>query len=103
MAQFDLTVATRGNHAAILPVVLIATSLNEARPTTAIQIKYEDTAVLDEGEKQIVQLTTGAKSVFGTLNIVNELCTVFPFLVGKDAKLVSYPAVHIYIHHVHVQ
>lgn len=89
MTQFDLTVATRGNHAAILPVVLIATSLNEARPAPAIQIKYEDTAVLSEGDKAIVQLTTGGKSVFGTLNAVNELCTAFPFLAGKDTKLVS--------------
>ncbi|KAJ5378965.1 glutamate--tRNA ligase cytoplasmic [Penicillium cosmopolitanum] len=87
MTQFDLTVATRGNHAAILPVVLIATSLNEARPAPAIQIKYEDTAVLSEGDKAIVQLTTGGKSVFGTLNAVNELCTAFPFLAGKDTKL----------------
>ncbi|OQE19443.1 hypothetical protein PENSTE_c015G09345 [Penicillium steckii] len=86
MTQYDLTVATRGNHAAILPVVLIATSLNEARPTPAIQIKYEDTAVLSEGDKAIVQLTTSGKSVFGTLNAVKELCTAFPFLAGKDVK-----------------
>ena len=94
MTQYDLTVATRGNHAAILPVVLIATSLNEARPTPAIQIKYEDTAVLSEGDKAIVQLTTSGKSVFGTLNAVKELCTAFPFLAGKDVKSVCYPAMN---------
>lgn len=32
MAQFELFVATRANQAALLPVVLIVSSLNEARP-----------------------------------------------------------------------
>jgi glutamyl-tRNA synthetase len=32
MSQFELNVATRASQAALLPAVLIATSINEARP-----------------------------------------------------------------------
>jgi glutamyl-tRNA synthetase len=97
MSQFDLKVATRANHAALLPVVLIATSINEARPTPVINIAYEDTALLQDGDKAIVQLVAGSKSVFGTSEIIQELTQNFPFLTGKDAKVVSsnlstYPA-----------
>lgn len=88
MSQIELTVATRGNHAALLPVVLIATSINEARPTPVIQINYEDTGLLNESENAIVQLNTGDKTVFGTVNAVQELQVKFPFLAGKDTKLV---------------
>lgn len=35
MTQFDLFVATRASHAALLPVVLIASFINEARPLVA--------------------------------------------------------------------
>jgi glutamyl-tRNA synthetase len=89
MTQFDLAVATRGSHAALLPVVLIATSINEARPTPVINIKYEDTAQVNEGDKAILQLSTAGKSVFGTIHAIQELCSHFPYLVGKDATVVS--------------
>jgi glutamyl-tRNA synthetase len=89
MTQFDLTVATRGTHAALLPAVLIATSINEARPTPVINIKYEDTALLNEGDKAVLQLSTAGKSVFGTIPVIQELCNHFPYLVGKDASVVS--------------
>lgn len=94
MSQFDLNVATRASQSALLPVVLIATSINEARPTPVINIVYQDTALLQDGEKAIVQLVAGSKSVFGTTEVINELTAHFPFLTGKDAKVVShdYPA-----------
>lgn len=38
MTQFDLFVATRASHAALLPVVLIAASINEARPLVAPRV-----------------------------------------------------------------
>lgn len=94
MSQFDLNVATRASQSALLPVVLIATSINEARPTPVINIAYQDTALLQDGEKAIVQLVAGSKSVFGTTEVIKELTEHFPFLTGKDAKAVShdYPA-----------
>lgn len=89
MSQYELKVATRGNHAALLPAVLIVTSINEARPAPVVNITYEDTALLQDGDKAIVQLTSGSNSVFGTANVIQELTTHFPFLAGKDSKVVS--------------
>lgn len=85
--SFELNVAIRASHAALLPVVLIATSINEARPTPVITINYQDTAFLNE--KVIVELKAGDKSVNGTAAAIQELCAQFPFLSGKDTKLVS--------------
>ncbi|KAJ5517769.1 Glutamyl/glutaminyl-tRNA synthetase class Ib [Penicillium expansum] len=87
MSEYELKVATRGNHAALLPVVLIVTSINEARPTPVVTITYEDTALLQDGDKAIVQLTTGSNSVFGTANVIQELTAHFPFLTSKDSKI----------------
>ena len=90
MSEYELKVATRGNHAALLPVVLIVTSINEARPTPVVKITYEDTAALQDGDKAIVQLISGSNSVFGASDVIQELTTHFPYLVGKDPKVVSY-------------
>jgi hypothetical protein len=89
MSQYELKVATRGNHAALLPAVLTVTSINEARPNPVVKITYEDTALLQDGDKAIVQFTGGSNSVFGTANVIQELTTQFPYLVGKDSKVVS--------------
>ncbi|CRL23742.1 Glutamyl/glutaminyl-tRNA synthetase, class Ic [Penicillium camemberti] len=80
MTKFDLFVATRASHAALLPVVLIA-----AAPT--INISLDDTALLTEGEKSIIQFQTGDKTIIGTIPIIRELYAQFPFLDGKDSKL----------------
>jgi glutamyl-tRNA synthetase len=98
MTQYELKVATRANHSAVLPVVLIATSINEARPTPVINISYEDTALLQDGDKAVVQLISGTNNVFGTINVIQSLTEHFPFLIGKDAKAVSFaltpPSLH---------
>ncbi|KAJ5170341.1 Glutamyl-tRNA synthetase class Ib archaeal/eukaryotic cytosolic [Penicillium coprophilum] len=87
MTQFNLFVATRASQAALLPVVLIAFSINEARPSPIINISLEDTAQITEGEKPIIQFQAGDKTVTGTIPIIQALCGQFPFLVGKEAKV----------------
>ncbi|KGO76419.1 Glutamyl-tRNA synthetase, class Ib, archaeal/eukaryotic cytosolic [Penicillium italicum] len=87
MNQINLFVATRASHAALLPVVLIASSINEAHPTPIINISLEDTALITEDEKSNILFQTGENTVTGTIPIIQELCAQFPFLVGKDAKL----------------
>ncbi|CAI7586638.1 unnamed protein product [Penicillium viridicatum] len=89
MTQLDLSVATRASQAALLPVVLIASAINEARPAPVINISLEDTTLLSGTDKPIIHLQTGDKSVTGTIPIIQELCAQFPFLVGKDAKAES--------------
>lgn len=92
MSQFKLTVATRANQALVLPVLLVATSINEARPSPVINITYEDTALLHEGDKAIVQFTgVSGTPVYGTEKAIQELRVSFPFLTSKDGKLVSHP------------
>lgn len=93
MSQFKLSLATKANQASLLPVLLVATSINEARPTPVIAINFEDAAVLPEGEKAIVQFTGASGApVYGTDNAIKELRASFPFLNGKDEKSVSDPA-----------
>lgn len=92
MSQFKLSLATKANQASLLPVLLVATSINEARPTPVIAINFEDAAVLPEGEKAIVQFTGASGApVYGTDNAIKELRASFPFLNGKDEKSVSDP------------
>ncbi|KAL2001294.1 hypothetical protein VTN02DRAFT_1936 [Thermoascus thermophilus] len=87
MSQSQLVVALRANSAALLPVLLVASSVNEARPSPVINIRYEDTALLQEGDKAIVQFTAASGTpVYGTENAIKELRATYPFLKGKDEK-----------------
>lgn len=71
-------------------MLLVAASINEARPQPVIKISYEDTAILHEGEKAVVQFTGASGTpVFGTEKSIQELRANFPFLTSKDEKLVS--------------
>ncbi|OQE11475.1 hypothetical protein PENVUL_c002G08491 [Penicillium vulpinum] len=83
MTKLDLFVATRASQAALLPVVLIASFINEAHPIPIIKINFEDTALLTRDEKSIIHFQTGDKSVAGTIPIIQELCAQFPFLENK--------------------
>lgn len=87
MSQFQLTLATRANPAALLPVLLVATSLNQEQ--NVIAINYEDSAVLSSGDKATVELTgANGSPVYGSDNAIKELRAAFPFLNAKDEKLV---------------
>ncbi|KAJ5374011.1 Glutamyl-tRNA synthetase class Ib archaeal/eukaryotic cytosolic [Penicillium concentricum] len=87
MIQFNLFVVTRASQAALLPVVLIVSSINEARPSPIVKISLDDTALLTEGEKSIIQFQAGDKTVTGTIPFIQELCAQFPFLVGNNARV----------------
>lgn len=87
MSKYQLSVATRANQAALLPVLLVATSVNNSSPM--ISISYEDTAILHDGDKAIVQLKdSNGTSVFGTGESLKKLLSDFAFLHAKDEKLV---------------
>ncbi|KAE8150121.1 tRNA synthetases class I, catalytic domain-containing protein [Aspergillus avenaceus] len=88
MSTVQLTLASKANQASLLPVLLVATSINEARPTPAVAITFEDKAVLDGAEKAPVQFTgVSGTPVFGTVNAIQGLLNDFPFLNSKDQKL----------------
>lgn len=85
----QLSLAARANQAELLPVLLVATSINAARPQPVINVNFEDTALLHEGEKAVVQFTgTSGTPVYGTEKAIEELRVNFPFLTSKDEKLV---------------
>lgn len=89
MSQVSLILATRANQALLLPVLLVATSINESRPEPVIQITYEDVAELQQGDKAVVQLTgASGTTVYGTVNALQELQSSFPYLKSKDEQLV---------------
>lgn len=93
----QLTLASQANQAELLPVLLVATSVNAARPTPVIAINYENTALLHEGEKAIVQFTGASGSpVYGTEKAIQELRANFPFLNSKDEKTVSHASPSLY-------
>ncbi|BCR90988.1 glutamate--tRNA ligase GUS1 [Aspergillus chevalieri] len=84
----QLTLASQANQAELLPVLLVATSVNAARPSPVIAINYENTALLHEGEKAVVQFTGASGSpVYGTEKAIQELRANFPFLNSKDEKI----------------
>ncbi|KAF7596602.1 hypothetical protein BBP40_001003 [Aspergillus hancockii] len=86
MSNMQLTLAAKANQASLLPVLLVATSINEARPSPVITITYEDKAVL---EQEAVAKFTGVSgtSIFGTVNAIQGLLKDFPFLNSKDQKV----------------
>ncbi|KAL4947901.1 tRNA synthetases class I, catalytic domain-containing protein [Aspergillus filifer] len=86
MSQFQLTLATKANQAALLPILLVATSVNEARPTPVITVNYEDVATLERGNKAIVEFVGASGPVYG-VKALEELRSTFPFLNSKEEKL----------------
>ena len=87
----QLTLASQANQAELLPVLLVATSVNAARPSPVIVINYENTALLHEGEKAVVQFTGASGTpVYGTEKAIQDLRANFPFLNSKDEKTVSH-------------
>ena len=91
MPHSRLVVADRANQASTLPALLIATSINESSPT--VDIVHEESDLLKEGDKAVVQLTgSSGSSVFGAENAIKALLSEFPFLKAKDEKAVyTYP------------
>ncbi|KAJ9264612.1 hypothetical protein DTO212C5_6994 [Paecilomyces variotii] len=88
MSSSEIVLANRANGAALLPVLLVATSVNEARPSPLIAVTYEDTAVLPDGDNAVVKFNGPSGSpVYGTENAIKELRATYPFLKGKDEKL----------------
>lgn len=94
MSQFQLTLATKANQAALLPVLLVATSVNEARPSPIVAINYEDVAVLPRGDKAVVEFVGASGTPAYGSSALEELRATFPYLNSKEEKLVSRPPPH---------
>ncbi|OJJ08019.1 hypothetical protein ASPVEDRAFT_203236 [Aspergillus versicolor CBS 583.65] len=87
MSQFQLTLATKANQAALLPILLVASSVNEARPSPIIAINYEDVAVLPRGDKAVVEFVGASGTPAYGSSALEELRATFPYLNSKEEKL----------------
>ncbi|KAL1970822.1 hypothetical protein VTN77DRAFT_2656 [Rasamsonia byssochlamydoides] len=87
MTNYQLVLASGANPATILPVSLIATSVNEARPDPVIAIRYENAPTLADGSSVVEFTGASGTPVYGTDNAIKELRATFPFLKGKNETL----------------
>ncbi|OQE39245.1 hypothetical protein PENCOP_c007G05398 [Penicillium coprophilum] len=96
MTQFNLFVATRASEAALLPVVLIVFSINEARPSPIINISLEDTAQFTEENEWISQLNFFDTLDFKFLDPILSSVSILTFSLGPffRAILFQYRTLH---------
>lgn len=82
MATYKLICASGSNPAGLLPATLIASSVNEARPSPVVAITYENAPTLPGGD--VIEFTTpDGKTVNGLDSVIAELRAQFPFLKSK--------------------
>lgn len=89
MATFKLVCAAGANPAELLPATLIATSVNQARPSPVVEITYENTPKLPGGD--ILEFTgASGKTASGLDAVIKELRATFPYLKGKNEAQVRF-------------
>lgn len=80
--SYKLVCASGANPAGLLPATLIATSVNEARPSPVVEITYENAPTLPSGD--VIEFTgANGKTVQGLDAVIAELRVQFPFLNSK--------------------
>jgi glutamyl-tRNA synthetase len=89
MTEFNLFAASGANPGTLLPALLIATSVNEARPSPVVTITYENGPTLPGGDAALEFTGASGSPVQGLENTIKELRSTFPFLKGKNEELVS--------------
>jgi glutamyl-tRNA synthetase len=89
MATFKLVCAGGANPADVLPATLIATSVNQARPSPVVEITYENGPKLPGGD--VIEFTgQSGQTASGLDAVIKELRTTFPFLKGKNSAQVCF-------------
>jgi glutamyl-tRNA synthetase len=85
-----LVCASGANPAGLLPATLIATSVNEARPSPVVDITYENVPALPSGD--VIEFTDASgTTVQGLDAVIAELRVQFPFLKSKyEAQVCRY-------------
>lgn len=84
-----LTIASKANQATTLPILLVASLVNESNPDVTISFKFEDVEVLG-ASNSVVELTTGdGSSIFGPTDCLEKLVQDHPFLAEKHDARVS--------------
>lgn len=97
MATFKLVCAGGANPADVLPATLIATSVNQARPSPVVEITYENGPKLPGGD--VIEFTgQSGQTASGLDGVIKELRTTFPFLKGKnEAQVCSFLLLRLFL------
>ena len=82
-----LRIATKANQALTLPVLLVATHVNNSNATPVITVDYEDIASFSPADAAVVTELKydGASTATGDIAVVQKLLELYPQISsGKD-------------------
>ena len=88
MATLDI--ASKANQATTFPALLVAHYAKEADPNSSINVNFEEVDTLKARDDATVEITVGTgTSEYGSEKVINVLVEAYPFLQGKNDKLVG--------------
>ena len=85
-----LNIASKANQATTFPALLVAHYTKEADPNSSISINFEEVDTLKAGDDATVEIAVGSgTSAYGSQKVIDVLIEAFPFLQGKNDRLVG--------------
>lgn len=84
-----LTISSKANQATTLPVLLVASWVNESSPKEAIIVKFEEVEVLGSSDSAVELIVGDGSPIHGSSNCLEKLAQEYPFLQEKHDAHVS--------------
>jgi len=85
-----LNIASKANQATTLPAALVAQYAKESDPNASINVNFEEEEALRSGDQAAVELVVASgTSTYGPVQVICCLIETYPFLQGKNEKVVS--------------
>lgn len=84
-----LTIASKANQATTLPVLLVASLVNESDPPAAVNLKFEEVEVLGSSNSAVELLVKNGSPIHGSSKCLDKLAQEYPLLSGKHDAHVS--------------
>lgn len=84
-----LMIASKANQATTLPVLLVASLVNESKPNVAITLNFEEVECLRSSNSAIELIIGNGPPIDGSSNCLEKLAQEYPFLSGKHDAQVS--------------
>ena len=84
-----LTIASKANQASTVPVLLVASLVNESNPNIAITLKFEEVEVLGSNNSAVELVVGNGAPIYGSPDCLDKLAQGYPFLSGKQDAFVS--------------
>lgn len=87
-----LRIASKANQATTLPVLLVASLVNESNPKEAIILKFEEVELLRSSDSAVELIVGDGSPIHGSSNCLDKLIQEYSFLSGKhDAHVTLDP------------